>query len=253
VATKTILNKIARKSKLDPATYKEKLLFIKQFDTIKIAKNRVNFNRHEKTQLTKRFNKLKRFVSPRVKFQPLSTAQLAKLKNKNFNTTGKGIFIARPQDNKNVPIPGVLIRVNANGVVVTSKDARVDYTVPLSRADIIELIQDKPNLNNSVIQRIFRENRGLANAFRSARKKTIQILFTTHRSEQSFKDIGALNDYISSMTDAAQKAITGLVFTVFNKPKQKAKTKAKTKVKTKVKTRGKTNGKKTKTKRHNRR
>jgi len=216
--TKNSIKKI--RSDRNPS-YVDKLFFIKQFDTIPIAKNRVNFNRHEKTRITKQFKKLKRFVTDRVKFQPLTKNQLRELKDKDFNVTGKGIFIARPQNFKTGnPIKGVRIRVNLNGTIVMSKGARVEYTVALSRKQIKQLIIDKPNINNVVIKNVFATNPGLAKLYRAAKPKdrSIQILYSTHRGNQIFKTMGSLINYITDMSDERRQVINALVFTIHKPP-----------------------------------
>lgn len=242
MATRNIISRIKND---DNPSYVDKLVFIKQFDTINLAKNRKNFNKSEKIRLTKRFKKLKRFVSDKVAFKKLDKQQLKALENKDFNVTGLGIFIAKPQSTRtHKPIPGVRIRVNKNGTIVTSKGSRVEYTVALSKDQIKRLITGRPNINNDVVTEIFDNNPGLAKQFRAALPKDrhIQILFTTHRSNQQFKTIASLQNYIDGMVGEARNAINALVFTIFKRPKKLANNRGQNK-----------SGKKTKKKKGNNR
>lgn len=226
MATTKIIREIRNNSN---PSYVEKLLFIKHFDTINLAKNRVNFNKSEKTRLTKRYKKLRPFVTPGVHFKHLNADQLDALDDKRFNTTGRGIFIMRPVDSDSKPIPGVRMRVNQNGTVVITKGPRTDYIVPVSKRDITALINSKPNINNVVIKRIFVDNPGLAKKYRAAlpKDRSIQLMYETHRSNPIFKTIGALNNYIESMSKNARENLTALAFVIFTKPKTKTKTKTK--------------------------
>jgi len=237
MATKRIITRIRND---DNPSYVDKLLFIRQFDVIKLAKNRVNFKSGEKSLLTRRFNALKKSVTPSVQFVPLGARQLAALKDKKFNTTGKGIFVATPKDGKTgKKLVGVRTRVNLNGTIVISKGGRVDYIVPLSKKQITRLITDKPNINNVVVRSVFDDNPGLAKKFRAAKpaQRHLRILFKTHRSNQRFANIASLQNYLDAMNDKGRDEINALVFIILKPPARTKKN-------------GKKNGKKKKAKKN---
>lgn len=218
--------------------YKTRAEFIRQYEKLKYN-NRTNFNAAQKRDITRKYNRLKKFTGIRhVKKTP---SELKKLKSRGYQVSGKGVFIDDIRDGAGNKINGSSVTLLNNNITRITLGAigsrivkRVDYIYNFTAQEKIDFITDPENFIINLIKStpVLNKNFDINILRNKPTRQHIRFQFGAYGTHAALS-LDVLNYYMKEHNEKNNNGffemITGIRFIKYTQIKKKAKTKTKTK------------------------